>query len=327
MVGISSQPLDRKQTWFIDTNVLSHIANGRAVDFLGFLTDNSVQLVTSDEVLAELWRGRPAAEQRLIDTNDFSYLGAHEPIFLEGKVNFYRNPPDPIGDGSEPIEKFLNHFLRSASGSPSVPELSTLLSASIFQILDALCEPLAENADPRIKLSWSKSREKIQESLGDLPKIESPFIDNQTSKMLLIWRDKFRSVTPPDILGKISKIVGNDALDILKNSTRQIEVHEDLKPRIEEFLLALVLLGFERESRLPSGNENKSMQGAVSQFSDFHHISTAIACDVFVTADKNCAKLAYAAYETFGLRTQVAYASANPEEPTIRQVGIDFWPS
>ena len=85
-------------------------------------------------------------------------------------------------------------------------------------------------------------------------------------------------------------------------------------------------MGFARDRRLAKDDENKSIAGAKSQFSDAYHIGAAATCNFFLTADKRCSKLAYAVYESLGFNTQVCLVSPGDAKNALYILGPEFWP-
>lgn len=283
--------------------------------------------VVSEVVLQELRSGSPRGELDFIKNQGFMFASAHEALFLDGRRTFYTEPVEVDGEtNSDFIENFLRQFIRSISGSSSVPDLAELLLHSAETVFNELTSELDINTDPRILASWEAANVKFSNGMNDLRSLPSPDTVNAelcAAKDLAIL---IGNLKPPGILNQIIQLSVFNDVQFLKDLTKPFAENENMKERIQTLCLTLVSMGFARDRRLAKDDENKSIAGAKSQFSDAYHIGAAATCNFFLTADKRCSKLAYAVYEALGFTTQVCLVTLENTENAFYILGNDFWP-
>jgi hypothetical protein len=82
-----------------------------------------------------------------------------------------------------------------------------------------------------------------------------------------------------------------------------------------------------RDPGIAKDNAEKSLAGARSEFADIGHICAASTCNVFLTADRRCGKLAYAVFEGLETKTVVVLLNHDFDNNDLTQVlGPDAWP-
>jgi hypothetical protein len=315
---------------YLDTNILAYLNEGEIFNFLPSLETSGSRVVTSDIALSEL---RGGIDTKVIKDHNFLFVLSDEPMFPEGKVNFYSSLPSAPDDiETEPIERFLRGMLRSAAGSESIPDLNVLLRDGLSEVTQAVSIELPEGADPRLKRQLEVARTAIYQKIELLPELPLEFFSSEDLKVIRSLPKKLGNIRPPGILGKISRFiseseVGLQSAEWLANLAHPLRDGEDVKSRIQELCFALVIIGFARDRQITKYDPEKSEAGARSQFNDISHICSGSTCAVFLTADRRCAKLAYAAYESLGLRTAVALLQPFKDGSfNLREIGVNFWP-
>ncbi|WP_333814855.1 hypothetical protein [Tabrizicola sp.] len=311
-------------TIYFDTNVISYVSVGKVPDFLGILTDRGHRLVVSDTVLEELPSGR---ETRTLLDHGFLYVLAHEASFLGGLVNFYRSiEPDNNSVNVDAIELFLRGILRSIAGSTSVPDLNVLFRNAMEDVVQAMMEDLPENTDLRIIAQLEFARERFSQELRLLPAVPSPIVTKDELEAHHMAPKQINNIKPPSVVKKITAIypVLTEWLEpLISPFTEQ----ENIKSRIQELCLALIGMGFARDKDIGKNDQRKSDSGARAQFGDISQICAASVCDIFVTSDRRCARLAFAAFEALNLRTVIFHLlPGNVNEVNLRLVGEGYWP-
>jgi hypothetical protein len=312
---------------YFDSNVISHIVRGELENPIQILEANGIKPIVSEVVLHELQSGSPCGEQEFIEERGFWYTSAHEAIFLDGRASFYTRPID-VGDASssEPVEDFLRKFVRSLSGSGTAGDLTELLVSNTEALMDSLQDELSPTSDPRILAAWVSGRSRLSFELANLPAVRRPLFGAHDARKMNQLGKEIGGIKPPGI---VDQIMANPLLEggaFLAEMRKPFASEENIKERTQTLCLALVALGFSRDRRLPNDNEQKSEAGARTQFNDAYHISAALTCGSFVTADKRCAKLAFAVYEALGFRKEVYLAVPNAAERQFGLLGSNFWP-
>jgi hypothetical protein len=310
---------------YLETNVLAYLSNQEIFDFIPGTLAAGSRLVTSDIALSELISGRETA---ILKKHKFLYVLAHEPFFIEGSIKYYSSIPvdtDPVD--TDPIEKFLRGMLRSVSGNPTLPDLNSLFRSGILEVTDAMMEDLPEGTDPRLVRQLEEARIRFRHGLSQLPALPSPVVPVAELEALKLGPKHLGNIRPPEVLNKIRKTSSIDAEEWLDGLLLPIREGEDIKARIQELCLALLGLGFARDRSILSQDASKSEAGAKAQFNDISHICAAATCTALVTADKRCAKLAFAVYEALGLNTRVIHLRPQREATAFFNiVGENYWP-
>ncbi len=311
-------------TIYFDTNVISYVNSGLVPDFLGVLTANGHKLLLSDVVLEEL---PDQGGTHILVQHPFMYLLTNEAAFLDGKINFYRSvEPSNSSDCIDAIDLFLRGILRSAAGSRSVDDLNALFRNSIKAVLEELAKNLPENADPRLVEQLTNARLRHIDGLDLLPPISSPIVTKEELEALKIAPKHVNNLRPPNIVGKLLELYP-DASEWVSRLLVPFGQREDIKSRVQELCLALIMIGFARDRSIANDNDRKSDSGARAQFRDIAHICAGSVCDLFVTSDKRCAKLAFAVFEALNLRTAVCCLHPSvSSEIKLLVVGTNYWP-
>ncbi len=318
---------DPNGLFYFDSNVISYIAHGHVENPIPKIVEHGGIPVVSEVVIQELRAGSPCGELELINQYDFVFASAHEALFLDGRVTFYTNPiENDTTEISNCLDDFLHKFVRSVSGSASVPDLASLLINSAETILDYLKTDMMDEADPRVLAAWAASNEKVSTSILELRSLPSPVSINTELSLLSDFSKVVGNLKPPGIVNQITLLPMLNDAEFLKELTQPFAKDENIKERIQTLCLTLISMGFAREKRLAKDDEKKSIAGSKSQFSDAYHIGAAASCDLFLTADKRCAKLAYAIYEALGIKTQVCFVTSEVSKSPFSLVGSEFWP-
>ena len=323
-----SQPNQDEPTGFVyfDSNVISYLARGELPDFVAIIKEAAAAAIVSEVVLQEVMSGSPSGEADFIEKHGFWFASAHEALFLDGRRTFYTRPVSVESDESEHIEAFLRKFVRSISGSASVGDLTPLLLGASQSVLDDLAQEMPPDTDPRILAAWSQSKHSLSEKFSELEALPKHALLNNELDELQRLAAVLGNLKPPAILDQIIAMEAFGNTDFLLEMKRPFAPDENLKERIQLLCLTLASMGFARDKRLPNDDDKKSEAGAKSQFSDAYHIAAAATCSVFVTADRRCAKLAYAVFEALNLQTEVCLASPKNLERPFAIVGKAFWP-
>lgn len=309
---------------YFDTNVVSYIDSGRVLDFLPTLTENGNKLVVSDIVLEELPGGR---ETNVLKERPFLYLLSHEATYLGGLTNFYRSvEPANSSDSVDAIELFLRSILRSAAGSESVGDLNSLLWNSMDALAEEMMQDLPNGTDQRLVDQLALARIRFSEGRSLLPPVPSPLVTREEMEAHRMSPKHLNNIRPPSVVSKVMGLYP-DSVEWLQRLLLPFGEREDIKSRIQELCLALILVGFARDRDIGRDDSERSERGARSQFRDISHICAAAVCDIFVTSDKRCAKLAYAVFEALNLRTGVAHlVLGSSSEFKLLVVGSEYWP-
>ena len=311
-------------TIYFDTNVIYYLDSGKVSNFLPVLSEKGNRLVVSDIVLEELPDG---AQTKILLEHEFLYLLANEAAFLGEPSNFYRSvEPADISISVDAIEIFLRSILRSAAGSTSVGDLNSLFRNSMEAVADEMMKDLPEGTDERTIHQLELARARFKQGLESLPPVSSPIATREEMEALKLAPKQLNNVKPPDIVKKIVQLFPGADQWIVKLLAPFGEA-EDIKSRIQEPCLALTLVGFARDKKVGKEDHKKSDIGANSQFRDIGHICAAAICNIFVTSDKRCAKLAFAVFESLKLRTTVVHLPlGSAPEVKLRVVGEEYWP-
>lgn len=311
-------------TIYFDTNVVSYIESGRVWDFLSTLTRNGHKLVVSDIVLEELPSGQ---DTKILAEHPFLYLFAHEATYLGGLTNFYRSvEPANSSDSVNAIELFLRGILRSAAGSESVGDLNSLFRNSMEALAEEMMQDFPDGTDQRLKDQLANARIRFSEGLELLPPVLSPIVTREEMEAHRMAPKHLNNVRPPNVVSKVMELYP-DSSEWIGRLLLPFGEQEDIKSRIQELCLALILVGFARDRDIGRDDGKRSDRGAQSQFRDISHMCAAAVCDMFVTSDKRCAKLAFAVFEALHLRTNVSHlVLENSNEVKLLVVGADYWP-
>lgn len=310
--------------FYYDTNVLAYICAGEVPDFLSAVSSVQGKHVASDTVLEELGIGSDAD---IFQRHSFIFVLSDEAVYLDGPVNFYNGAvPSKNAGKADALELFLGGLIRSTAGSKSVPDLNSLFRDGMNDVLNAMMEDLPEGTDPRLISQLDQARAQLIRGLADLSEVSGPIVSKDEMEAHSMGPKYLGNVRPPSVVMKIAKMYP-DAADWLVRLTVPLTPSEDVKARVQELCGALVIVGFARDKSIAKDDPVKSESGARAQFRDISHICSASVCNVFVTADKRCAKLAFAVFEALGMRKEVLHLiPAGKEEVKLRLVCEEYWP-
>jgi hypothetical protein len=311
-------------TIYFDTNVVSYIESGRVPDFLPTLSRNGHKLVVSDIVLEELPGGQAT---QILAEHPFLYQLAHEAVYLGGLTNFYRSVEPAISsDSVDAIELFLRGILRSAAGSKSVGDLNSLFRHSMEALAEEMMRDLPDGTDQRLIDQLANARIRLSDGLELLPPVPSPIVTKEEMEAQRMAPKHLNNVRPPNVVSKIMGLYP-DLNEWIGRLILPFGEREDIKSRIQELCMALILVGFARDRDIGKDDNVRSDRGARSQFRDIGHICAATVCDVFVTSDRRCARLAFAVFEALNLKTAVScMVLGSSDEVKLLVVGADYWP-
>lgn len=318
---------------YVDTNVISRIAAGGLHDFLAALRDAGVHLVISDVTLQELASGRPKSEFALLEKHSFQAIYAHAALFRHEPATLYmlaemraQLSAEGASADTEAFEFFLVNFLRSASGSRSVPNLNELLVDGIKPLLDECLSELPEETDPRLKLAMKKARTTVTAGLNQLPPMPLPLLGRDEWHDAGLGPKRLSNLRPPGIVRQIFDQVPDAERHHFAEALREVHSDDNIRARVQETCIHLTLAGFGRDRRVAKDDEVKSLAGASSQFRDVYHVAAAAGMGAFLTCDGQAAKLAFAAYEFLQLQTLVVHVFDKDGATTLAPVSIDYWP-
>lgn len=318
---------------YFDTNVISRVAAGGLHDFLTTLRDSGVQLVISDVTLQELASGRPESEFALLEKHSFHATYAHAALFQQEPTTLYsfaemrtQLSAESSRTSTDAFEFFLVNFLRSASGSRSVPKLNELLAGGLHTLLDDCLWELPEETDALLKLAMKKAIATVTAGLNQLPPMPLPHLGRDELHNAGLGAKRLSNLRPPGIVRQIFDQVSEAERHHFAEALREIQSDDNIRARVQETCIHLTLAGFGRDRRVAKDDEVKSLAGASSQFRDFYHIAAAAGMDAFLTCDSQAAKLAFAAYEFLQLQTLVVHVFDKSGATTLAPVSIDYWP-
>lgn len=304
--------------------MLAYIGAGEVPDFLSAVSNVQGKHVASNIVLEELGIG---CDADIFQRHSFLFVLSDEAVYLDGPVNFYNCAVPSTNAGKvDALELFLGGLLRSAAGSTSVPDLNSLFRDGMNDVFNAMVEDLPEGTAPRLISQLDQARTQLIRGLADLSEVSGPIVSKDEMEAHSMGPKYLGNIRPPSVVMKIARMYP-DAAEWLAKLTVPLTPSEDVKTRIQELCAALVIVGFARDKSIAKDDPVKSESGARAQFRDISHICSASVCNVFVTADKRCAKLAFSVFEALGMRKEVLHLiPAGKEEVKLRLVGEDYWP-
>jgi hypothetical protein len=313
--------------FYLDTCIISHLVRGEIHDFVPFFKAKGHELVVSDLTLSELSRGSSQDEMRFLERHGFQKIIANAPLWIDGKISFSRiENLQETNTQPHPIEGFLQEFLRFTSGSASVVDVGESFKKSVLDTLEDLKLNFSADSDLRLRALLHSNIDAAQEAIVQAPTLPPVRDLKATLSSQKIGPKFFADIAPPNIIEKIEQRIAKEHRAVFKNAFRPILPSDDIRARVKEACLNLVLLGFARDKNIAKDDEAKSRAGAISQFNDIGHIACAVGMELFITADSRLAKLAWAAYEPFGISTAVCHASVKSEGQVFRLVGENYWP-
>ena len=226
--------------FYFDSNVISYICHGLVANFIPKIVEHGGMPVVSEVVLQELRSGSPRGELDFIQNQGFMFASAHEALFLDGRRTFYTEPVEVDDEtNSDFIENFLHQFVRSVSGSSSVPDLAKLLLRSAETVFNELTSELDVNTDPRILASWEAANVKFSNGMKDLRSLPSPDTINAELSAVRDLAILIGDLKPPGILNQIIQLSVFNDVQFLRDLTKPFAEDENMKERIQTLCLTL----------------------------------------------------------------------------------------
>ncbi|HLQ20643.1 MAG TPA: hypothetical protein VK146_16850, partial [Tabrizicola sp.] len=183
-----------------------------------------------------------------------------------------------------------------------------------------------DGTDPRVLLQWSQAKRRILDGLESVSELPQPIVSKEEIEAYRLGPKYLGNIRPPGVVAKISSLYP-EFKNLAEPLVSPLRQDEDVRARIQELCLILILAGFARDKGVAKDDPKKSEDAAQSQFRDISHICGAVVCDFFITADKRCAKLAYTVFEALNLKTGILHlVLGRPEDLTLGLVGVDYWP-
>ena len=314
---------------YLETNVVSYLASGRIKNFLD-TTDRKFQPVVSDIVLSEVSKGKPNGELEYLNLHRAWWFDSGQELIFPFSIQLNRSINTfEIDNGlTDPMIDFLAKFLQYSVGSPIGSELSGDLFKTIESMAISFEDDAKNTTDENLKKELESASQRIfnaTEAIEELPTYAFHEADLRRAK---IGTDFLSDITPPQIVNKIIAKIGDNYKSEVADFFLPIAPDQNICQRISVCALLLIMAGFARDSGIRNSNSNseKSLRSSRSQLVDIQHISAAAGMYAFVTADRKCAKLAFALYEFFGLSTAVLHLRPNTNDSQIKPVGLDYWP-
>lgn len=312
---------------YLDTCIVSYLAGGEIDDFVPLFKAKGYEPVVSDLTLSELSRGSGQDKLSFLERHEFWKVLASEPLWLDGKTSFFKiDPLQETYSQPLPIEAFLQNFLRFTSGSASVADLGQSFQPSMLDTVEELKKEIPTDSDPHLQDLLHSNIDAARKAIEQTPKLPSVPGLKSTLQSQRIGPKFFGDIAPPKIIEQVARRIPIEHRAAFQNAFRPILPSDDIRARVKEASLNLILLGFARDKDIANDDGAKSRAGAISQLNDIGHIACAVGLDGFVTADSRLAKLAYATYEPFGISTTVCHASFKTDGQMFNLVGENYWP-
>lgn len=282
----------------------------------------------SDGVLAEVKRGNPVSELDALRHLSANVIVRGDKVATDGAFTprFLTEVEFDLAASRLPIEMFLINLFRIMTGRPSDRPLNDQFRDALEWQVDQM-RRFIEGLEPStVRDNADALATKFSASDVDLG-VEPNFrIDDKEMRNLRLGTDHLSSISAPDVVQKILQRLPESFREALNQFFCPIVDVTTIRDRVQVAGVLLVILGFSRDKRIRKTAENASLKGAISQWSDLEHIASACGCSMFLTADRDCARLAYALYEHFAVNTISAFLDRSKPDGEIRAVGPNFWP-
>ncbi len=311
---------------YLDTNVVSVLANPANDWFLSALLGLKVRPVVSDTVLAELQRGVWERERNLFERFQILliYTGHALPT---GKLSDFYVVPMHSGD-AEPqsfVDNFVEDLLLWSAGNPSAPSLNQTFENMFEAAMDMFQGELDTSDNPEAQEAKALLK-KARPTFGGLFRgLEIPILSKVELEEAGIGPKYFSWMQPPGVVRKVLASTGAGSSALAEHLQTEIEKTDDVRERVRYLASLLLTMGFARDNRLAKDDPEKSRRGARSQWSDIDHIAAAATCTLFLTQDRRCARLAYAIYEYLDIKCGVVWLNSTANDQFVL-VGPSAWP-
>ena len=311
---------------YIDSNVVSYIAAGRLRDFIDTLKSSGTLCIVSELVLDEVSKGSPNGELELLKRHGTLFISAREPLVLgqamsAKDISEYQSEDTSFAE----IDDFLLSMIVALTGNPTADISFAALRQALSNLADRTFEK--NSVEPWIETAF---RAALDEQLRTVSETTPPVISKDALTKFGIGRKFFTHLRPPSLIRKIVNQVSRSstgALEMLEKACfAPISPNDNVRERIHEAGMCLILWGFGRDRKIDKLSSAISVNGARSQERDLLHIAAAAGLSGFVSADKDCARLAYALFEHFGIKTSVIFVSLAAKSPRFEIVGENFCP-
>lgn len=318
-----------KALFYLDSNVISTLAPSDNHWFLDLRLERGVYPVISDVVLHEVRNGKPRAEMALISRFPFLYVSSNEPHFVGTAPKFTWAPLENTGlDRFEALGQLEANLILWGTGNPNAPSLSSLFREIFDEAITVFRQELFDLPEPDIELIRRMSDEFIPQAHKLFDSTDVPPISREEAELAGAGPRQLGGLRPPHIVKQILAR-GDEAIEGFSDDiAKQMLGSDDLRERVLQVALVLLIAGFARDKRLAKSDLVASGRGARSQAADVKHIAAAITSSAFVTSDRRCARLAYAIYEFLGVPTAVILFDPRDRDGMYERIlGAEFWPS
>ncbi|MBL9054795.1 MAG: hypothetical protein JNJ84_00820, partial [Rhodobacteraceae bacterium] len=134
---------------YLDTNVVSILANPENEWFLSLLIQNGIRPVVSDIVLTEVKSGKDEREATLFERFPFHFIKSHAPLHVGKTTELYTTAAQVAAPTDQKfLEDFLSDNLLWASGNPNAPSMGAMFQSLLTAVIGNLRAELENDADP-----------------------------------------------------------------------------------------------------------------------------------------------------------------------------------
>ena len=321
-------------SFYLDTNVIGYWLDGKIPDFVPELKKRGLIPVASDTTLFELSaRSDSKLIAEVLLREGFYSIQSNEPLYLDGTFWVYKFNAS-IGEGEFDSRHYSIIFdlLRAASGDTTIDMLNSSFLGSLEAVIDEFDKDISEAEDDRIRQSFVVAKARLISGIDDIMNAaktmepSSVVFSRRELEKGKIGPKHFSYLRPPKLVKKIIEKVDESVRAGLEEYFVPFEVTDNIRERIQLACLMLTYLGFCRDKKIGKADQKVSLRGAASQFRDFEHISAAAGLSFLFTGDKDCARIAYAIYEHFGIRTEVVFVNQQKTAPMFTLVDEKNWP-
>jgi hypothetical protein len=314
-------------TVFLDTNVVSRLTGSFLESLARLQQSGGARFLVSDGVLGELAQGTPSGELAALRKLDARVIVRGELIDTNG--TFTTHSIDDVSIAPKyinPLEEFVLEMVRIMVGRQNGIPINVAMQKAMESQVRIASALLNEIEDPELR-SKLKARRTILKSI-DTEFAPSPDfkIDDHEMRNLKLGSDHLSTIKPPKIVQNILARLDSPFRSGIDTFFLAPDDVSKLRDSIQTACILLVILGFSRDTRIRKSSNLESLKGTSSQLSDAEHIAVAAGCTVFLTADKNCAKLAYAVYEHFQVNSFSVLIQKSGADFGMQSLGEDFWP-
>ncbi len=308
----------------VDTNFISGAVRHTNSPSMQLLLSDAIRVFTSRTCFEEVQKGEPSGEIELLREIGALVLGRPtDPEALGPDV--WRAGEVPTNEGHLRAEEFLIDIFIKIAGTKAKLDLTESLSKTVDMILAPVVEDMRKLGLDTVS---DKLRSEEQNAVRDTPmhhRNAEFTISSDEMRTNRIGPKFLNNYTPPKIVEKIFSNFKGEAQSELQKFFPPCAPANCLS--LQTAGLVLITTGFEKDKRIQKENLQTSRKGGVSQWRDLEHIVTCAGANCFVTLDAGCAKLAFALYEAFSIKTNVFHITPNefPHEK-LRLVNQEYWP-